>query len=446
MLRTPNDRSRPGLDTSEPIARVGILRRVYYWVLRWAATPFAPVALALLAVCEAFFLPVPTETLLIPMALGRRRRAIRYGILAACCSVTGGVIGYAIGRWIGDPLLQWVLSLPVLSWLHMTEKYEAVKAAFAAKSSFYIFVAALTPVPYMVVTNAAGVCHDNVPFVFFVLASVVGRGLRFGSIGLLFYLFGGRIRPFIEKYFDLLTVAFIVLLVLVFACVKIFSGEASPPEGQPPVAPLTPDPQPAATDFDQSQGSPMISPEGQRELLRIARQTVEAAVNRRRPPQFEVSNPELMGHQGAFVTLKTQDQLRGCIGRFIAQEPLWQVVRDMAAASATQDARFFGMQLRPEELGDLDIEISVLSPLEQVSEPLAELEIGTHGIYIKRGGRSGCFLPQVAAETGWTMEEFLSNCCRGKAGLSPDAWRDPSTEVYAFTAQIISDPPSTEAS
>lgn len=159
---------------------------------------------------------------------------------------------------------------------------------------------------------------------------------------------------------------------------------------------------------------------------------------RRQPqPRFEVTDPELQQHQGAFVTLHTHGDLRGCIGCFVARQPLWQVVREMAAASATQDPRFFGMPLRPSELDDLSIEISVLSPLRRIKDPMTEIELGTHGIYVKRGFHSGCFLPQVAQETGWTKEEFLANCCAGKAGMAPDAWKDPGTEVYVFTAEII---------
>ena len=129
--------------------------------------------------------------------------------------------------------------------------------------------------------------------------------------------------------------------------------------------------------------------------------------------------------------------MRGCIGRFMASDPLWKVVREMAIASATQDIRFVGMQLRPEEFPVLRIEISVLSPLRRISDPAKEVELGKHGIYIRQGMRSGCFLPQVATETGWTKEEFLSNCCAGKAGLPANAWRDPHSEVYVFTAEVF---------
>ena len=110
----------------------------------------------------------------------------------------------------------------------------------------------------------------------------------------------------------------------------------------------------------------------------------------------------------------------------------------MARASATEDPRFLGARLAMADLPHLTIEISVLSPLEQIADPLG-IQLGVHGIYIKRGGASGCFLPQVADETGWSKEEFLGQCCAGKAGLSRDAWRDPSTEVFTFTAEVFGD-------
>jgi uncharacterized protein (TIGR00296 family) len=87
-------------------------------------------------------------------------------------------------------------------------------------------------------------------------------------------------------------------------------------------------------------------------------------------------------------------------------------------------------------LNQLDIEISVLSPLQKTDDPLS-LRLGVDGIYIKRGRASGCFLPQVATESGWSREEFLSYCCSHKAGLESDAWRDPQTEVYLFSAEVF---------
>ena len=128
--------------------------------------------------------------------------------------------------------------------------------------------------------------------------------------------------------------------------------------------------------------------------------------------------------------------LRGCLGHFTSAKPLWKLVNETARASATEDPRFWSYPITPDELDRLSIEISVLSPLQRIANPLA-IELGVDGIYIRRGAAAGCFLPQVATETGWSKEEFLSHCCSHKAGLSADAWRDPDTEVLTFRAEVF---------
>ena len=180
----------------------------------------------------------------------------------------------------------------------------------------------------------------------------------------------------------------------------------------------------------------MLSQEARSAILKIARDAARAAVGGQKPPADPVEHPELQGRQGAFVTLKTHGALRGCIGRFVSEEPLWETVRQVAVQSATEDPRFYANRLTPRDMKGLEIEVSVLSPLERIENPL-DIELGVHGIYVRRGWRAGCFLPQVATETGWSKEEFLSHCCAGKAGLPADAWKDPETEVLVFTAEII---------
>ena len=171
-------------------------------------------------------------------------------------------------------------------------------------------------------------------------------------------------------------------------------------------------------------------------LLKVARDTVEAVIKRDTTPKPASDDPQLNAHCGCFVTLKNQGRLRGCIGRFISDIPLIELVVEMAKASATGDPRFFADPITAGELERLDVEISVLSPLERTDDPLS-LRLGIDGIYIKKGRASGCFLPQVATETGWSKEEFLSYCCAHKAGLAPDAWKDPETEVDLFTAEVF---------
>jgi len=171
-------------------------------------------------------------------------------------------------------------------------------------------------------------------------------------------------------------------------------------------------------------------------LLKTASDTVEAVIKRQPTEKAESDDPELNAHCGCFVTLKNRGRLRGCIGQFTSEIPLIELVGQMAKASATSDPRFLGDPITAGELEQLDIEISVLSPLQRTDEPLS-LRLGIDGIYIKKGGASGCFLPQVATETGWSKEEFLSYCCAHKAGLYPDAWKEADTEVYLFTADVF---------
>ncbi len=178
-----------------------------------------------------------------------------------------------------------------------------------------------------------------------------------------------------------------------------------------------------------------LSEKQKRSLLNVARKTIEQTVARRPLSDFESDDPLFAQKLGCFVTLHNHGDLRGCIGQFQPRQPLLQTVREMAVA-ATRDSRFRAYPITPDELKDIVIESSVLAPLEKTDAPLS-LTLGTHGIYIKKGWASGCFLPQVAAETGWNKEEFLSYCCQHKAGLPPDAWKSKDTEVFLFTAEVF---------
>ncbi len=120
----------------------------------------------------------------------------------------------------------------------------------------------------------------------------------------------------------------------------------------------------------------------------------------------------------------------------VSDIPLHKLVSEMAVSAATDDPRFNKVQ--PSELDDLEIDISVLSPLQKAEDPL-DFELGRHGVYVIKGSTTGCFLPQVATDTGWTREEFLTQCCSTKAGLSPDAWKKENVDVYIFTSEIISE-------
>jgi AmmeMemoRadiSam system protein A len=174
-------------------------------------------------------------------------------------------------------------------------------------------------------------------------------------------------------------------------------------------------------------------------LLKTAKEAVTAAVEKRKPELSDSDDPALNQKCGCFVTLKTDGKLRGCLGQFTSDEPIIQLIAKTAQSSATRDPRFVTQRIQPDELNDVDIEISVLSPLEKTDQP-ENLRLGTDGIYITDGRSSGCFLPQVATETGWNTQEFLSYCCSHKAGLSPEAWKSPDVDVFLFSAEVFSKP------
>lgn len=175
----------------------------------------------------------------------------------------------------------------------------------------------------------------------------------------------------------------------------------------------------------------------QQELLGMARAAVTAAVKGDWVAYDRNDNPELQARAGCFVTLKNRGELRGCIGRFTSEEPLWKTVREMAVASATSDERFFRNRIKPAELGDIEIEISILSRPKRISQPLEEIELGRDGIIIQDKGRSGTFLPNVAQETGWSLVEFLGHCADDKAGLGWEGWKSPTARLYTYRTTII---------
>ena len=173
-----------------------------------------------------------------------------------------------------------------------------------------------------------------------------------------------------------------------------------------------------------------------RQLLGWARETLEIYLREGVVPEIPVDrlHPKLLELGGAFVTLHLGRDLRGCIGSFEADAPLAKTVRDMAIAAASRDPRF-----RPVPMGELElihIEISVLSPRREVKDPLDEVRVGAHGIYISQGWHRGVLLPQVATEHGWDVLTFLQHTCL-KAGLSTDAWQSPKTRVEVFDAQVF---------
>jgi AmmeMemoRadiSam system protein B/AmmeMemoRadiSam system protein A len=170
------------------------------------------------------------------------------------------------------------------------------------------------------------------------------------------------------------------------------------------------------------------------DLLGIARLTMEEYVSKGEAPILNTENfsETLKTPCGAFVTLNKDGLLRGCIGRFEAKEPLYEVVQQMAIAASTRDHRF--QKVSRDEFDDIEIEISVLTPMKKIAS-VEEIELGKHGIYIRKGSSSGTFLPQVATETGWTLEEFLGHCARDKAQIGWDGWKE--ADIYVYEALVF---------
>ncbi len=174
----------------------------------------------------------------------------------------------------------------------------------------------------------------------------------------------------------------------------------------------------------------MLSEEDRRTLLALARETVEAAARGARLPELKEPRGALREKGAAFVTLRLDGELRGCIGHVEAVEPLWESIREMAEAAAVRDPRFAPVQ--PAEAGRLAIEISVLSPMRPLRPE--EIEVGTHGLYLSGGGQAGLLLPQVAVEWKWDAAEFLRRTYE-KAGIPPDA---PGIRLFGFTVERFS--------
>ena len=175
-----------------------------------------------------------------------------------------------------------------------------------------------------------------------------------------------------------------------------------------------------------------LSAAARAEILQLARETVERQVNGKPLPEWQGSDVRLKADGAVFVTLKEKDgRLRGCIGSIQAYTSLHRSVIQNAVAAATKDPRF--RPVRPEELPNLDVEVTVLSPMEPVSGS-SEIEIGKHGVYLEASGRSSVFLPQVPVEQGWNLATYLKELSL-KAGLPPDGWQ--SGRLYRFTAEIV---------
>jgi membrane protein YqaA with SNARE-associated domain len=196
------------------VSRKGnIVRRLYDWVLHWAETPYGSLALVLLAFSESSFFPVPPDILLIALAISIPGRSFFYAFLATVSSVLGGILGYYIG--IG---LMEAVGWKIIHFYHAEDLFQKLFETFNEYNFWAVLTAAITPIPYKVFTISAGAARTD--FTVFMIASILGRSFRFFAVGTLIYFFGERIKYFIDKYFNMLSIVFVILLIGGFVLIK----------------------------------------------------------------------------------------------------------------------------------------------------------------------------------------------------------------------------------
>ncbi|MFQ6103378.1 MAG: YqaA family protein [Candidatus Glassbacteria bacterium] len=190
-----------------------IVRSLYDWVLHWADTPYGVVALFLLAFSESSFFPVPPDVLLIALSISKPGKAIFYALITTIGSILGGMLGYTIGEFGFESIGQ-----PIIEWYGAMDSYHRVRVLFEQYDAWAIGIAGFTPIPYKVFTISAGAFKIN--FWVFLAASAVSRAARFFLVGGLIRIFGNKIREYIDRYFNLFTIIFVILLVLGFVVVR----------------------------------------------------------------------------------------------------------------------------------------------------------------------------------------------------------------------------------
>ena len=192
----------------------GIIRKTYDWVINWAYTPYGFIALFLLAFAESSFFPIPPDVLLIALALGAPSKSFRFAALCTLGSVLGGMFGYYIGMKFFD-----VAGYRILEFYGFLDKFAMVQDMYRRYDVWFVGAAGFTPIPYKVFTIAAGTFKMS--FMRFVIVSAFSRGARFFIVSTLIWMFGQRIRNFIDKYFNLLSLLFFIILVAGFIVVKL---------------------------------------------------------------------------------------------------------------------------------------------------------------------------------------------------------------------------------
>ena len=192
----------------------GVLRKTYDWVMQWSSSPYAGWALFWLALVESSFFPVPPDVLLMAMSLSVPAKAFVYAAISSAGSVLGGMLGYFLGFGFME-----ALGRPILEWYGVMDKFDKISGFYQEYDAWAVAIAGFTPLPYKVFTIAAGACEIN--FFIFVLASLLSRSARFFIVAGLIYKFGAPVKVFIERYFNILTIVFAVLLVGGFVLIKM---------------------------------------------------------------------------------------------------------------------------------------------------------------------------------------------------------------------------------
>lgn len=191
-----------------------IIRRLYDWVLHWAHTPYGTPALMANSFAESSFFPIPPDVLQIALSISHRKKSFFYASISSVASVLGGMLGYLIGF-----VLMEAVGWPIIHFYKAEKIFSDLILLFNENSFWAVLIAALTPIPYKVFTIAAGASQSD--FIVFMLASVLGRSTRFFALAVMIYIFGEKIKSFIDKYFNILTIVFGVLLIVGFLAIKI---------------------------------------------------------------------------------------------------------------------------------------------------------------------------------------------------------------------------------
>ncbi len=202
-----------GQDTPKP----NVLKRLYNWVLHWADTPYGLYALVAIAFAESSFFPIPPDVLLIALCMGAPKRSFKFALWCAVGSISGGIMGYYIG-YLAEPFGRWI----IFDLLHYGSAWEKVAQLYGENAFLSIVTAAFTPIPYKVFTIAAGVFHEKVHILTLVSASAIGRTARFMMVAGCIFYFGPPIKSLLDKYLELFTLLFMVLLIGGFVLIKLF--------------------------------------------------------------------------------------------------------------------------------------------------------------------------------------------------------------------------------